>query len=143
MHKIICLSSGQYVKLQRSEPEGYSKHSYFYFNWKGISQSSKHLLDDAVCVDRKSGILLFLTLEAANWFIRRRLTYNSKRIDADKISFMRSMFEASDIPHWKTNKLEFEPIEDTRVNLLDSHILRLTPTSSTRMWIVADNGETT
>lgn len=143
MFKIICLSSGQYIKLKRTRSEGYSKHSYFFFNWKGISQSSKHLLDDSIYVDTKTGTLYFLNSESADWFIRRRLTYNSKRTDYDKVNFMKSMFEASDIPHWETNKLEFEPIEDTKVNLLDKHIMKLSCHGTTKGWILADNGETT
>jgi hypothetical protein len=105
MYKILCLTSGQYIHLGNQFT---MDSNYFTFNWLGIDS----MLDSSIYVNDNTGLLWFDNKASADWFIRRRLTHNSKRSNAEKIGFMVSIFEASGINHWKTNKLEFEAIEE-------------------------------
>lgn len=108
MFKILCISSGEYIKLERPRLAIQSAlHLLVYFDWYKIDDS----LDNTIYYD-SNGQLWFTTRESADWFIRRRLTYNSKRTDSRKLRFMESVLTASGVQDFRTVKVEFEINED-------------------------------
>jgi hypothetical protein len=103
MFKILCLTTGSEVRWPKS---------YIYPTQKmvprEVQEDIAHFYDTAV----QSGIIYFNTEEQAGWFVRRRLSYNPKRTDSDKLDFMNSVFEASGMdPGMYTKKHMFEIIQ--------------------------------
>lgn len=113
MFKILCITSGKYIHLERF-PHGYSS-TVWLFNWTGITED---VVVDHIFVNKESGQLFFDTREAADWFIRRRLTYNPKRNNPSKLNFMRSIFRASGLVDWEMTKQEYIIEEDLTAGLL-------------------------
>lgn len=101
MFRILCLTSGDYIKIgpyggstniEYKMPRDIQKETVF--DWS----SSWHYLE-------------FTTERAANWFLSHRLVYNPKRTDSRKLENMRNLFEYNNVPGFMTCKLEFEIIK--------------------------------
>jgi len=88
MYKILCLTTGSEIR--------WPKH-YLYPSQKlvprEVQEDIAHFSDTAI----QQGIIYFSTYEQADWFVRRRLSYNPARTDYQKLSFMNAVFKASDM----------------------------------------------
>lgn len=103
MYKILCLSTGSEICW----PKEWVK---MFLLVKLVPKNIQSEMEDSVLGSNTT--MLFHTQEAADWFIRRRLSYNEKRTDYQKLQFMNSVFEASDIgPELYTKKHMFEIME--------------------------------
>ncbi|MEI7942979.1 MAG: hypothetical protein WCH76_07455 [Candidatus Riflemargulisbacteria bacterium] len=88
MYKILCLTTGSNIRWPRD---------YQYPTQKMIPNDIvcdiAHFRDTAF----QQGIIYFNTKEHADWFVRRRLSWNPRRTDQDKLSFMNAVFKASEM----------------------------------------------
>lgn len=103
MYKILCLTTGSDIRWPRA---------YKYPTKKMVP--SEVVADIAHFYDTASqqGIIYFQTYEQADWFVRRRLSWNPKRTDQEKLSFMNAIFEASEMEdvHF-SKKHQFDIVE--------------------------------
>lgn len=83
MFKILCLTTGSEIRWPK-----------IYYR-VGTKLLPGEIQDEMILEPGK--VILFNTEEAASWFVRRRLSYNPKRTDSDKLSFMNDVFRASDM----------------------------------------------
>ena len=88
MYKIICLTTGSEIRWPR----------HYVFPTKKMVPNEvlcevAHFADTSC----QQGVVYFNTMEAADWFVRRRLSWNPKRSDPDKLAFMNAVFKASDM----------------------------------------------
>lgn len=111
MFVIRCLTTGEYINVNY---EAYQK--LYYHTGKIPSSMRKDIVfEDIDCAtlyknEHAKQVLKFKTVEAAQWFANRRLTYNAKRKDWSKLSLMESIFACNDLPD-VTVKVEFEVVE--------------------------------
>ena len=102
MYKILCLTTGSEVRWPRSYPSPQQK-----LVPPEVIEDIAHFRD----TQGQQGIIYFNTEEQASWFVRRRLSYNPKRTDYQKLTFMNSVFEASGMnPGMYTKKHMFQII---------------------------------
>ena len=102
MFKILCLTTGSEVRWPRSYPAPPQK-----LVPPEVLEDIVHFRD----TQGQQGIIYFNTEEQASWFVRRRLSYNPKRTDYQKLTFMNSVFEASGMdPGMYTKKHMFQII---------------------------------
>jgi len=88
MYKILCLTTGSDIRWPRAYRYPTKKMVPF-----EVVADIAHFQDTAF----QQGIIYFNTEEHASWFIRRRLSWNPKRTDQEKLSFMNAVFRASDM----------------------------------------------
>jgi len=88
MYKIICLTTGSDVRWPRHYPYPTTKMIP-----NEVRDDIAHFNDTC----NQQGIIYFNTFEHADWFVRRRLSWNPKRKDEDKLRFMNAVFKASDM----------------------------------------------
>jgi hypothetical protein len=86
--KILCLTTGSDIRW----PKNYRFPSQKLVP-KEVQDDIAHFADTGL----QGGIVYFNTEEQADWFVRRRLSYNPKRTDWQKLDFMNAVFEASDM----------------------------------------------
>ena len=103
MYKIICLTTGSEIRWPRQ---------YMYPTQKMVPPDVvgdiAHFRDTC----SHQGIIYFNTREHADWFVRRRLSWNAKRTDYDKLAFMNAVFLASEMSDVHFSKKHmFEIIE--------------------------------
>ena len=88
MFKILCLTTGSEIRW----PKHYQYPTKTMVP-EEVFQDIAHFNDTAL----QQGVIYFQTEEHASWFVRRRLSYNPKRTNPDKLDFMNAVFEASDM----------------------------------------------
>jgi len=88
MYKILCLTTGSDIRWPRQYGIPTKK-----LVPTEVMEDIAHFYD----TQQGQGIIYFATKEHADWFVRRRLSYNPARQDADKLSFMNAVFKASDM----------------------------------------------
>lgn len=103
MYKILCLTTGSEICW----PTRYHNPSQKLVA-ADVQLDIVHFEDTM----NKGGIIYFNTEEQASWFVRRRLSYNPKRTDYEKLTFMNAVFEASGMdPGMFTKKHMFDIIK--------------------------------
>ena len=109
MFRVRCLTSGSFIRIDSRAATFIS-----FSTVKQLPKDIKEQMDieaiNKVMYTDTWVYLEFNTIDAATWFINRRLTYNEKRKDQDKLSFMRSIFEYNNLPD-VTVKVEFDIVE--------------------------------
>jgi hypothetical protein len=108
MFKILCLTTGSDICWPR-----YTDTTTL--TTKLVPTDIQEQIENSVVIDWKHGtpgrVMLFNTEIAAGWFIRRRLSYNPKRTDYQKLTFVNSVFESSGMdPGMYTKKHMFQII---------------------------------
>ena len=88
MFKILCLTTGSDIRW----PKAYV-HTSKKMVPPEVLADIAHFWDTAT----QQGIIYFNTKEQADWFVRRRLSWNPRRSDPDKLAFMNAVFKASDM----------------------------------------------
>ena len=107
MYKILCLTTGTEICW----PLYYTNSS---LTTKLVpTEVQEQLASTFIGSGGQPGrVMLFNTEDAASWFVRRRLSYNPKRQDYQKLDFMNRVFEASGLdPSMYTKKHMFEIIK--------------------------------
>lgn len=103
MFKILCLTTGSEVRWPSNV-----RHPTDKMVPREVQADIAHFWDTAMY----GGIVYFNTREHADWFVRRRLSYNPKRTDDSKLQFMNCVFEASGMdPGMFTKKHMFDIVE--------------------------------
>lgn len=103
MFKILCLTTGSEIRWPKRFYQPTQK-----LVPPEVVEDIAHFRDTA----NQGGIIYFNTEEQASWFVRRRLSYNPKRTDYQKLDFMNSVFEASGMdPGMFTKKHMFDIIQ--------------------------------
>lgn len=97
-YAILCLSGGETVKIDRSDIFRYCE------GWV-TAASNVHELKMFTPM-----LLTFTDRKAAEWFVRRRLTFNPKRTDYTKLRIMNQIMDLNNISHL-ANKIEFDILE--------------------------------
>ena len=107
MYKILCLTSGDFIRANRSLAAR-SLHV------SGVPKDIKDNMSGLLKLNNWSydkthwDYVVFDTEEAAKWFISHRLVYNPRRKNVGKIGLMKDLFDFNNVPGWETCKLEFE-----------------------------------
>ena len=103
-YKILCLTTGDYVKLKDT--------NIFRYCEIFVREAAN---TDEVLKNQYSGSwqpidLVFTTKDAAAWFYRRRLSYNPRRTAGGKLITMDAVFELNGI-NPLSSKVEYDIVE--------------------------------
>ena len=107
MFRILCLTTGQHIKLPASLAWDFTLKMPTATR-EAIGSNLVELQSKCYSEPKAWDYVNFDTEEAAKWFISHRLVCNPRRKDTSKLDFMRDLFEFNDIPGWETIKIEFE-----------------------------------
>ena len=86
MFKILCLTTGSDICWPQR---------MYYVSTKVIPTVVSDDIIDLEITASLGSIIYFKTREQAEWLVKRRLSYNTKRTDKHKLDFMNSLFKAS------------------------------------------------
>ena len=103
MFKILCLTTGSEIHWPKQ---------YWGTTDKIVPREVQDDIVHSGDTQRLGGIIYFNTREHADWFVRRRLSYNPRRTDRGKLDFMNAVFRASDMDDcYLTRKHMFDIVE--------------------------------
>lgn len=103
-YKILCLATGDYVKLENVEIFKYCD------DFVCKSANMEEINNNRYRGNWQPTLLTFDSIEAADWFKRRRLSYNPRRTVSAKLRTMDAVFKLNDI-NPLSNKVEYDIME--------------------------------
>lgn len=102
-YAVLCLYTGDYIALNNLDIFRYCE------NWVKDAANTAEIVKNRWEKNWPTK-LLFDTKDAADWFVRRRLSFNSRRTDRQKLMIMNELFELNGLSNL-SSKIEYEIIE--------------------------------
>ena len=103
-YKILCLATGDCVKLENLDIFRYCD------SFVVAADNTDEIRNNMYSGSWHPVELTFATLDAADWFKRRRLSYNPRRTVSAKLATMDAVFKLNGI-NPLSNKIEYDILE--------------------------------